>query len=315
MSLKQAILDLIERPVAGFAARAVGRLTWRRSHLFGMINPFHVPAIVVDRDGNPLMALPGTYLFMNSGRQKAVRFGPDQYEPEISFLIDYLIREDDIVLDIGANVGLHTVAFARAASKGHVFAFEPVVEMANRLSANVSLNGLKNVTLVPCGLGATDETVEMSVNVGGAGLEGTSTIAGSVHLDREPENYDQRQVPVRRLDGLADNLVKDGTIGFIKIDTEGFETWVIEGGLETMRRHRPPMIIEAHSRRLAAAGKSFQWYLDTFPDYHILIVYPVNRVNPYLRLVPLSGEQPEIAVNLLLLPRTSLAEIQTRTDG
>jgi len=187
--------------------------------------------------------------------------------------------------------------------------------MADRLSANVSLNGLRNVTLVPCGLGATDEIVEMSVNVGGAGLEGTSTIAGSVHLEREPENYDQRRVPVRRLDGLANDLLTGGTIGFIKIDTEGFETWVIEGGLETMRRHRPSMIVEAHSRRLAAAGKSFQWYLDTFPDYHVLIIYPVSRVNPYLRLVPLSGEQPEIAVNLLLLPRTNMAKIQTRAEG
>lgn len=309
MSFKQAILDLIEHPVAGLPARALGRLTWRRSHLLGMINPFHVPSIVVDRDGNPLMAEPGTYLFLNSGRANAIRFGPEQYEPEISYLIDHLIRADDIVLDIGANVGLHTVAFARAAADGHVYSFEPVAEMADRLSANVALNGLTNVTLVPCGLGAADDTVEMSVNVGGAGLEGTSTIAGSVHLDREPENYEVRQVSVRRLDGLVETLGIDGHISFIKIDTEGFETWVIEGGLDTIRSHRPAMIVEAHSRRLAAAEKSFQWYLDTFPDYHILIIYPVSRVNPYLRLVPLTGEQPEIAVNLLMLPKCPTAAV------
>lgn len=309
MGLKQTILDILEHPVAGFPARLLGRLTWRRSHLLGMINPFHVPAIVVDRDGNPLMAQPGTYLFMNSGRESAIRFSPDQYEPEISYLIKYLIRDDHIVLDIGANVGLHTVAFARAASQGHVYSFEPVVEMADRLSANVALNGLENVTLVPCGLGAADDAAEMSVNTGGDGLEGTSTIAGSVHLDREPDNYERRTVPVRRLDGLIASLDIKGSIGFIKIDTEGFETWVIEGGMETIRKHRPSMIIEAHSRRLEAAGKSFQWYLDSFPDYHILIIYPVNRVNPFLRLVPLEGEQPEIAVNLLLLPRREVAPI------
>ena len=309
MGVKQAILDLIEHPVAGFPARLIGRLTWRRSHLLGMINPFHVPAIVVDRDGNSLMAQPGTYLFMNSGREAAIRFSPDQYEPEISYLINYLIRKDDVVLDIGANVGLHTVAFARAAPHGHVYSFEPVAEMADRLSANAALNGLDNVTLVPCGLGAADDAAEMSVNIGGAGLEGTSTIAGSVHLDREPGNYERRKVPVRRLDGLVESLGIGGRIGFIKIDTEGFETWVIEGGLETIRRHRPSMIVEAHSRRLEAAGKSFQWYLDTFPEYHILIIYPVNRVNPYLRLIPLVGEQPEIAVNLLLLPRREVAPI------
>ncbi len=73
------------------------------------------------------------------------------------------------------------------------------------------------------------------------------------------------------------------------------------------------MIVEAHSRRLAKAGKSFQWYLDTFADYHIFVMPAVDRANPYFRLVPLTAEQPEIAVNLLLLPR-SLAEIDVELD-
>ncbi len=314
MWFKQFIFDTLERPLLGLPARMIGKLTWRHSHLLGMINPFHIPLILVDRGGSPLIARPDTYLFMNSGRKNAVRFRPGQYEPEISYLIDYLIRDEDIVLDIGANVGVHTVAFARRASAGHVFAFEPVEEMARRLSTNVALNGLKNVTLVPCGLGAQDGNAEMAVNIGGAGLEGTSTIAGSVHLDREPENYQQRKVPVRRLDGLIETLGIDGRIGFVKIDTEGFETWVLEGGMATIRDHKPAMIIEAHSRRLAAAGRSFDWYLQTFPEYHVLIVYPVNRINPYLRLVPLVEEPPEIAVNLLLLPRCGSIEVKSSNE-
>tara|TARA_B100000686_G_scaffold353562_1_gene459683 strand:- start:1988 stop:2932 length:945 start_codon:yes stop_codon:yes gene_type:complete len=303
MGWKQIILDLIEHPIAGIPARALGRLTWRQSHIAGLINPFHLPAILVNRDGSPLIAQPDTYLFMGSGKKNAIRFAPQQYEPEISYLIGHLIQDTDVVLDIGANVGLHTVAFARKANNGHVYSFEPVSEMAERLTTNVALNGLKNVTLVPCGLGAEDATLDISVNIGGAGLEGTSTIAGSVHLNRQPDKYETRKIPVRRLDGLVEKLQIDARIGFIKIDTEGFETWVIEGGMGTIRKHLPAMVVEAHSSRLAAAGKNFQWYLDQFPEYHILIVYPVNRVNPYLRLEPLTAIQQEIAVNLLFLPR------------
>ena len=314
MSLKQFILDTLERPLLGLPARMIGRLTWRYSHVLGMINPFHVPSILVDRNGSPLIARPDTYLFMNSGKKNAIRFGAKQYEPEISYLINYLIRDEDIVLDIGANVGLHTVAFARQASAGHIFAFEPVEEMAQALSINVALNGLTNVTIIHCGVGVEDGDVEMAVNVCGAGLEGTSTIAGRTHLDHEPKNYQKRKIPIRQLDGLVESLEIDGRIGFIKIDTEGFETWVLEGGMATIRDHKPAMIIEAHSRRLAAAGKSFDWYLKTFPEYHILIIYPVNRINPYLRLVPLEEEPPEIAVNLLMLPRCGGIEVNLRDE-
>ncbi len=59
----------------------------------------------------------------------------------------------------------------------------------------------------------------------------------------------------------------------------------------------------------AAAGRSFQWYLDTFPDHHIFIVYAADRTNPYLRLAPLTPDQPEIAVNLLLLPKIGTATL------
>ena len=117
-----------------------------------------------------------------------------------------------------------------------------------------------------------------------------------------------------RLDDLIGDLLPNARIGFVKIDTEGFETFIIEGGLDVLRRDRPRMIIEAHTCRLAAAGKSFQWYLDTFADYHVLVIYPPSRANPYLRLEPLNPDQPNIAVNLLLLPRLIDVD-KSRTEG
>ena len=302
MPVKQCILGLIERPVVGAPLRAMGRPTWRRPRLLGLINPFYVPGFVVERDGARYFARPGTYLGQD-GLRHAVRFAPGAYEPEISYLARTLVRDGDIVLDIGANVGLHSVAFARLAGSGHVYAFEPVTEMAEQLSANCAFNGIDNVTVIGCALGDREESLAMEVNIAGDGLEGTSTLAGTVHVERHPENYETRQVQVRRLDDVMNALDIDGRIGFVKIDTEGFETLVIGGGLETLRRHRPAMIVEAHSRRLARHGKGFGWYLDTFPDHHICIIYAAGRANPYLRLTPLKADQPEIAVNLLLLPK------------
>lgn len=76
-----------------------------------------------------------------------------------------------------------------------------------------------------------------------------------------------------------------------------------------LHSHFLGMIIEAHSRRLAAADKFFDWPLETFPEYHVLIVYPVNRINPYLRLKPSVKEFPDITVSLLLLPRFGSIEV------
>lgn len=305
MSAKTLIIELIERRWIGAIFRIAGRSTRYRSHLKGLINPFHLPTTLVDNGGSRLIAYPNSYLDLAAGLNRAVRLSVDTYEPEISYLIGSLIKEDDVVLDIGANVGLHTVKFAQIAKKGHVFAFEPVKEMAERLSQNCALNRLENVTIVESALGERSEMLPIAVNIAGAGLEGTSSLVESFHVEDHPENYKTRNVPVRRLDDLIEELGIDGRIGFIKMDTEGFETFVLEGAGETVRKNKPIMIIEAHSRRLEKAGKSFEWYLEKFPDYHVFILPAISRTNPYLRLEPLRPGQPEIAVNLVLLPRTN----------
>jgi len=303
MSVKAFVIELIERRWIGAVFRVVGRSTRYRSHLGGLINPFHLPTTLVNNHGSRLVAYPKSYLDLAGGLNRAVRLSVDVFEPEISYLVETFIKEDDIVLDIGANVGLHTVKFAQIAKKGHVYAFEPVREMADRLSQNCALNRLENVTIVEAALGSQSGTLPISVNISGAGLEGTSSLVDSVHVENHPENYKARDVPVRRLDDLVEGFGIDGRIAFIKMDTEGFETYVFEGATETVKKNKPIMIVEAHSRRLKKAGKSFEWYLDNFPEYHVFILPAISRTNPYFRLEPLKPCQPEIAVNLLFLPR------------
>lgn len=305
MDLKQTLLSLLDHPMIGGIARHLGRPFHRKAKLAGLTNPFHTPQLVVDRDGARYVADAHSYLALRSPTKEIVAFPHGAaYEPEISYLIRTLIREDDVVLDIGANVGLHTVAFARRAHRGRVLAFEPVEEMAERNSINCALNGLGNVTILRCGLGAENGTLEMNVNVAGAAVEGTSSFLETVHVQAHPERYQKRTLPIRRLDDVVAEQVTEGRIGFIKIDTEGFEPLILQGGMETIRRHRPALIVEAHSTRLAKLGLTMGWYGATFPDHHVLVVHAVTPANPYLRLTPLTGDEPEIAVNLLLLPRT-----------
>ncbi len=302
--MKQIILQWIYKTVLGDALRLFGQPLRSREKILGLRNPLYMSHVVTEQAGGIYLSDADSYIAVASGRKTMVRFDPDLFEPEITYLMQTLIRPDDVILDIGANIGFHTVTMARAAHRGHLFAFEPVPEMAEQHSRNCAINRLDNVTLCGFALGAEKAELEMRVNVGGEGLQGTSTfIADNDNVNENPDRYEFRTMKVRRLDDIVGSLELPGRIGFVKIDTEGFDTQVIEGGLETIRKHRPIIVVEAHSNRLEQAGKSWQWYLGTFPDYHILIVHALTRAKPYLHLEPLTPDQPEISVNLLMLPR------------
>lgn len=309
--MKNFLLKLCDHPVIGTLLSWFGKYLLNCPRLLGLRNPFFVSHLVIERNDSHYITNPKSYLFLGSPESARLTFDGSTYEPEIAFLFQRLTSPGDVILDIGANVGLHTVALSKLVGHGQVIAFEPVTEMADSLSANCAFNRCDNVTLVRSALGKENDVAEIMVNKGDPGMEGTNSMIQSVHLTNSPDSYQSRQIPVRRLDDVAKELGLREKIKLIKIDTEGFEPMVIEGGLETLRASRPAMIVEAHSKRLEAVGLSFAWYKETFPDYHIFIVHAVTPANPYLRIEPLNEEPPEIAVNLLLLPAIDEFDLTT----
>ena len=306
-TVKRILWKWVAKGWPGSLARHFDTLVRDREILFGLRNPMHMKYLFTRQAGNLYLAELDSHMSQGSARKKLIRFDPDGFEDDIVFLMDALVEPEHTVLDIGANNGYHTVLLAKKAHKGHVFAFEPLAKFAEQTSVNSALNGVGNVTIVNCALGAEAAELEMKVNVSGRGLQGTSTfIDDNQNVIDHPDDYVTRTVKVHRLDDIVRTLHIPSRIGFIKIDTEGFDTMVLEGAMETIRKHRPIMTVEAHTRRLAQAGKSWQWYLDTFPDYHILIIYPLTRAKPYLHLEPLTADLPEISVNLLMLPRRAI---------
>lgn len=307
--MKTLILSLFDRPLIGRLLAWLGRPLAGRPKLLGLTNPLYRRYLVVAREGALYAAPRDSYLVNDSPADAIVRFRGEIYEPEIALLIERLVKPGNVAIDVGANVGLHTVAMAAKVGDGHVLAFEPVPDMLERNSINCALNGVDNVTLIPAALGEETGSATIMANISGGGMEGTSSMMDSVHVKRHPENYQELTIPVRRLDDVIKERDLKRRIGFIKIDTEGFEPAVLRGAMETIKRDKPAMIVEAHSTRLKAFGLGFSWYTETFPDYHVLIVHSTPPGNPYLSLEPLGDEPPEIAVNLLLLPKTESLDI------
>ncbi len=72
------------------------------------------------------------------------------YEPLETKLVRKEVKKSDVVLDIGANIGYYTLILAKlVGKKGRVFAFEPDPTNFALLKKNISINGYKNVILVP----------------------------------------------------------------------------------------------------------------------------------------------------------------------
>ena len=144
------------------------------------------------------------------------------------------IRPDSIVLDIGANIGVHTVQFAALANRGKVISFEPARSTFARLLENVG--GLDNVIPLNIALGETSgpSTFHIAQDDAYSGLKDT----------KRKRILRQETVACYRGDEIVPALVRDGRIGLIKIDVEGLEAEVMRGLERLLRAHRPVVFCE-----------------------------------------------------------------------
>ncbi len=130
-----------------------------------------------------------------------------------------LIKEDSVVIDAGANIGLFSILAAAMAPRGRIYAFEPAPETCNVLNKTVA--GIQNITVVEKGLGEKEGIVPFAIT----NSMGTSHIITDKNPLRVWKNI---EVPVTTLD----DFVKENgltRVDFIKMDTEGFEAQIING--------------------------------------------------------------------------------------
>lgn len=146
----------------------------------------------------------------------------------------HLIPIGGTVLDIGANIGDHTATLSDYVGRnGMVHCFEPNPEAYECLVHNI----------VALNLRASANPIALSDREGEGSLHKLVN-AGASYLE-EGSGF-----PLATLDSFA--LGPD----FIKIDVEGYETFVLMGGAKTIRKHKPAMLIEVNRMALERAGSS-----------------------------------------------------------
>lgn len=166
-----------------------------------------------------------------------------------------LLQPADIVFDVGASVGLYTVAAAALVDRGMVYAFEPDPETRMRLEENVLLNQFGNVQSVPWAVSDSEGTVTLY-------SDGAAGFAPSLVLQtRKGAPSGQVSVSTRSLD-IALSRSELPIPDILKIDIEGAESICLRGSERLLKGEfgkRPrSLLLELHPEVLPAFGSSPQ---------------------------------------------------------
>ena len=182
------------------------------------------------------------------------------YEEEELALIKAHLKEGAVFVDVGANLGNHSLYVAAFLKPARIIPFEPNPPAYKLLLANVVMNGFQHLfDLSHIGLGLADEKAE------GLSMSTPERNLGSARMLSDPGD-------IATLTG--DAALAGVTPDFIKIDVEGMEMMVLNGLTETIARSAPMILIEVDREN----DDAFQSWIDQ-QGYEVLETFQRYQVN------------------------------------
>jgi FkbM family methyltransferase len=191
-------------------------------------------------------------LRLNEHMQSQI-FWYGSYSRDVLLIIKKLLRPGMVVVDAGANVGEITLAAAKAVGpSGRVYAFEPLPDVADLLYENVRLNAMNQVSVERRGLsdqGGRREIYRASFNFhDGSKHDGLATLYRSQTRDAA-----SGEISLTTLDEFCE-CTNIGQLHLIKLDVEGAELPALKGGIRTLRRFKPHIVVEVQEETAHQAG-------------------------------------------------------------
>lgn len=194
------------------------------------------------------------------------------YEPELANIVRRLASNDGDAVDVGANIGFFTTLMAKSLGNGKVLACEPTTNASRLLRRNLEHNNVANVLVFE---GAVSNQIGQTALSYVEGHEEYSSLGTIEHKNAKDWSKKQLIVPSKTLDILVEEFALNPKL--IKVDVEGAESLVFEGGLETFRRCRPIIISELDDSLLKNKGASVKSVVD------LLASLDYTVVDPYLK--------------------------------
>ncbi|MCB0793252.1 MAG: FkbM family methyltransferase [Flavobacteriales bacterium] len=182
-----------------------------------------------------------------------------------------LLRPTDVVVDIGANIGIRTLAFARSVPMGRVISFEPHPASFKRLQEHVALNKLTHVQVVNKGIGPMERSERL--------FEVVSSNSGMNRIVADPDRMGDLPYIEVRIAPLHTELqaLGIGHVDAIKLDVEGFEMEVLRGAKEVLERDAPILFIELDDDNLRENRSSAQELLASLSALGYTVVEAMDQ--------------------------------------
>ena len=225
------------------------------------------------------------------------------WEPHVERTTIRQVRAGSTVIDIGANVGYHTIILgAFVAPGGRVFAFEPHPGLMPLLRANVHVNGLRHVVeLSACAVADRSGSITLAWNADHCGSGNVSPGHSTPGFDADYPN--RADVPVVTLDGALGDRVSQ--VDLIHLDIEGAEPLALRGARSLIERSPAVKIVTEWSVGMMSAradvgecvawleGMGFRFWLIEHNTANLLPVAPANLLDLPLCDLLLSRGEPE----------------------
>ncbi len=196
-------------------------------------------------------------------------------KPILYFMRDYLqaiqkkeTLQESIFIDIGANIGQHSLFMSRLVDKVH--AFEPFEKVSQRIEWQIESNQLNNIIIHKVGISDSNAFMPFfaptGLNLGIGSFDQGTTTKGNEYIG------DLKVV--RGDDYFLENNISKVTI--MKIDVEGLEKLVLKGFAKTLKQHRPMILLEiSYGEKLSF--NSLQEITDLLPEDYQLFVFKKRK--------------------------------------
>lgn len=175
------------------------------------------------------------------------------------------LAKDATIIDIGANFGVMSLHFAKTASEGKVYSFEPTHYALGKLKRNLELNPdiAKRIEVINSFLSAKSEA--------NANIKAYSS--WKVNSEKTGEMHPEHQGTAKSTEGVGsmslDDFCKSADLkklDFIKIDTDGHEYEILQGARQSLAKYRPQLIFEIGLYVMTEKKIDFTFYSNYFKE-------------------------------------------------